>query len=174
MKKYRRERERRRQVRLLAEKGHTQKQIASELGVSTRTIKRDWDKIRSYVKGQVRKEIWQIEEAKRKEFEQRYEGLGANEKLHLLTQDLKSATESAHRLQSRRRPRIPHQQTPKQLDYILDLDSPTADGFPSVIVPKQSQFPLAEGFEMKFYAIKNGEKRELFNTGITTKNTPPY
>jgi len=135
MKKYRRERERRRQVRLLAEKGHTQKQIASELGVSTRTIKRDWDKIRSYVKGQVRKEIWQIEEAKRKEFEQRYEKLGANEKLHLLTQDLKSATESAHRLQSRRRPRIPHQQTPKQLDCILDLDSPTADGFPSVIVP---------------------------------------
>jgi len=65
MKGYTTERERRRQVRLLAEKGHTQKQIASELGVSTRTIKRDWDKIRPYVKGQTRKEIMQVVDARR-------------------------------------------------------------------------------------------------------------
>ena len=72
MERYTKERERRRQVRLLAEAGHTQKQIASELGVSTRTIKRDWDKIRSYVKGQTRKEITAVVDARREELERRF------------------------------------------------------------------------------------------------------
>ena len=84
------ERERRRQVRLLAEKGFTQKQIASELGVSTRTIKRDWDKIRPYVKGQTRKEIRAVVDERQKEFERRYEGLTVNEELKLLKQDIRS------------------------------------------------------------------------------------
>lgn len=51
LERWRLERERRRKVRVLAEKGYSQKQIARELGVSTRTVKRDWDKARSYVVG---------------------------------------------------------------------------------------------------------------------------
>ena len=174
MERYMKERERRRQVRLLAEKGYTQKQIASELGVSTRTIKRDWDKIRPYVKGQTRKEIRAVVDARQKEFERRYEGLTANEKLKLLKQDIRSAAKRAHGLQTSHSGRKPHQQPLRQLDYVLDLDSPTADGFPSVIVPSQGQFPLAEGYEMKFYAIKNGEKKELFKITISTKTTTPF
>ncbi len=91
MKRYSKERERRRQVRLLAEAGHTQKQIASELGVSTRTIKRDWNKIHSYVKGQTRKEIRQVVDERQQEFKRRYEGLTVNEELRLLKQDVKEA-----------------------------------------------------------------------------------
>ena len=41
-KRYKLERERRRQVRLLIEKGFSQQQVAEELGVSIRTVKRDW------------------------------------------------------------------------------------------------------------------------------------
>jgi predicted transcriptional regulator len=171
---YKRERERRRQVRVLAEKGFTQKQIADELGVSTRTVKRDWDKTRSYVKGQVNREIMQVADARRREFEQRYKGLTVNEELRLLKQDLRIAAKSVHRLLASHGRRESHPQTARQLDYILDLDNPTVDGFPSMIFPPQSRFPLAEGFEMKFYAIKNGEKRELFNIGISTKNTAPF
>ena len=161
-------------MRLLAEAGHSQKQIAFELGVLTRTIKRDWDKIRSYVKGQTRKEIRAVADARQKEFEHRYEGLTANEELHLLKQDIRSATKAAHKISSSRPPKNPRQQTLGQLDYFLDLDSPTADGFPNVIVPPDEKFPLAEGYEMKFYAIKNGEKRELFNINLSTKTASPF
>ena len=113
-------------------------------------------------------------DAGQKEFAQRYEGLTANEKLHLLKQDIRSATKSAHKLSSSHAPRNPHQHPLRQVDYVLDLDSPTADGFPSVIVPPEGQFPLAEGYEMKFYAIKNGEKKELFKITISTKTTQPF
>jgi hypothetical protein len=57
LERWRKERERRRKVRVLANKGYTQKQIALELGVSTRTVMRDWDKVRSYVKGQRNREL---------------------------------------------------------------------------------------------------------------------
>jgi FixJ family two-component response regulator len=59
LERWRKERERRRKVRVLAAKDYTQKQIARELGVSTRTVMRDWDKVRSYVKGQQNKREFQ-------------------------------------------------------------------------------------------------------------------
>ena len=79
--RYKLERARRRKVRVLAEKGLTQKQIAAKLGVSTRTVKRDWDKIRPYVKGQFRREIREIVDEQQREFEQRYEGKRSKTKL---------------------------------------------------------------------------------------------
>jgi hypothetical protein len=164
---YTRERSRRRSVRLLAEKGLTQQQIAAALNVSTRTIKRDWDKIMPYVKGQVHKEIRQVEDDRHKEFERRYEGLAGNEKLKLLKQDLKEATKMAHRLQTSHNRQAPHQEIRRQLDYILDLDSSTVDGFPSAIFPQQGGFSLSAGFDLKFYAVKNGEKRALFTICIS-------
>jgi hypothetical protein len=167
MRQYTRERSRRRSVRLLAEKGLTQQQIAAALSVSTRTIKRDWNKIMPYVKGQVHKEIRQVQDDRHKEFERRYEGLVGNEKLKLLKQDLKEVTKIANRLQTKDKRQAPNQQTHSQLDYILDLDSPTVDGFPSVIFPKQSSFSLSEGCDMKFYTVKNGAKRALFTIGIS-------
>ena len=174
MERYTKERERRRQVRLLAEKGHTQKQIASELGVSTRTIKRDWNKIQSYVKGQTRKEIRQVVEERQQEFKRRYEGLTVNEELRLLKQDVKEAVKEARALQTRDRRQEQRQQTTRQLDYTFDLDCLTADGFPRVIVPPLGSIPLAGGVGMKFYAIKNGEKRELLNISISTTNNSPF
>ena len=92
MGQYSRERKRRRSVRLLAEEGLTQRQIATALNVSTRTIKRDWNKIRPYMKGQVHKEIRQVEDERHKEFERRYEGLTGNEKLRLLKQDINAVS----------------------------------------------------------------------------------
>jgi len=174
MKRYLKERERRRQVRLLAEAGHTQKQIASELGVSTRTIKRDWNKIQSYVKGQTRKEIRQVVDERQAEFERRYEGLTVNEELRLLKQDVKEAVKEARALRTSHRRQEQRQQTARQLDYTFDLDTLTADGFPRVIVPPQGSIPLSGGVGMKFYAIKNGEKKELLNLSISTTNTSSF
>jgi predicted transcriptional regulator len=167
--RYKLERARRHKVRVLAEKGFTQKQIAAKLGVSTRTVKRDWDKIRPYVKGQFRREIREIVDEQQREFEQRYEGLTVNEKFRLLKQDVKEASKKVHAMQGSGRRKEMHQQTVQQLDCVFDLDSPTADGFPRVIAPLQGSIPLGGGVGMKFYAIKNGEKRELLNISISTK-----
>jgi predicted transcriptional regulator len=167
--RYKLERERRRKVRVLAEKGLTQKQIAAELGVSTRTVKRDWNKIRPYVKGQFRREIREVVAERQREFERRYEGLTVNEEFRLLKQDVKEAAKKVHALQRSDRRKELHQQTFQQLDCVFDLDSPTADGFPRLIAPRQGSIPLAGGVGMKFYAIKNGEKRELLNISISPK-----
>jgi hypothetical protein len=73
----------------------------------------------------------------------------------------------AHRLQTSHRWQEPNQQTRPQLNYILNLDSPTVDGFPSVIFPQQGSFSLSAGCEMKFFGVKNGVKRELFSIGLS-------
>ena len=175
MKGYTTERERRRQVRLLAEKGHTQKQIASELGVSTRTIKRDWDKIRPYVKGQTRKEIMQVVDARRGELERRYEGLTSNEKLKLLKQDVKEAAKETRALQTSYRRQEQRQQPFQQLDYIFDFDCPTAEGFPRVIFPFEgNSMQFLGDFELKFWILKKGEKKEICNVGISRKTHSPF
>ncbi len=174
MDRYAKERERRRQVRLLAEKGHTQKQIASELGVSTRTVKRDCDKIRSYVKGQARKEIRQVADEQQQEFKQRIEELTVNKRLKILKQDIKEATKKARAMQRNIKRKELKQQNVHQSDYIFDLDYPTSDGFPRVTAPPEGSFPLSEGISMKFYAIKNGEKKELLNITLSTKTTSPF
>ncbi len=168
MERYTKERERRRRVRLLAEAGHTQKQIASELGVSTRTIKRDWNKIHSYVKGQTRKEIRQVVDERQQQFERRYEGLTVNEELRLLKQDVKEAIKEARALQTSHRRQEQRQQTVRQLDYTFDLDHLTTDGFPRIMAPPDGCTQLSRGLvKMQFYALKNGEKRELLNISIS-------
>jgi hypothetical protein len=164
--RYKLERARRHKVR--------QKQIATKLGVSTRTVKRDWDKIRPYVKSQFRREIREIVDEQQREFEQRYEGLTVNEKFRLLKQDVKEASKKVHAMQGSGRRKEMHQQTFQQLDCVFDLDSPTADGFPRVISPLQGSIPLGGGVGMKFYAIKNGEKRELLNISISQKTNSSF
>ena len=88
--RYKLERARRRQVLCLAKKGLTQKEIASKLGVSTRTVKRDWKKLAPYLTGQFHRQIWEITAKQREKERQRYEGLTIKEELKLLKKDLKA------------------------------------------------------------------------------------
>lgn len=161
-KMYAKQRIRRRLVRLLVEKGFTQKQIATELGVSTRTVKRDWDKIRSYVKGQCQRENSREGDATWEEFERRYEKLAVNEDLKLLKQDVNAAAKKPHSLQTSPKRQTQPQQPAQQLEYTLDLDFPMAHGFPHVTVPPQTTFHLSEGIQMKFYAIKKRRKKKNY------------
>jgi hypothetical protein len=169
MARYKRERERRRQVRLLAEKGFTQKQIASELGVSTRTIKRDWNKLQSYVKGEINKGIRATVEERSREFEQRYEGLSINEELKLLKQDLKRVSKAARALQTSSKPQKQH--LGQHLDVTLNFDDLTPDGLPRVMVfPNQQSVRFSGEFAVNLYALKKGEKRELYNLHFSTNH----
>ena len=81
------ERERRRQVRVLAEQGFSQREIASKLGVCVRTVKRDWLKSRAYVKGERKKALKQLEEERQKLLQERCGKLGGNDRIKVLAQD---------------------------------------------------------------------------------------
>ncbi len=70
--RWRKERERRRRVRVLAEKGLTQKEIALELGVSRRTVIRDWAKARSYVTSQCNKEFREMVQREKQVLREKY------------------------------------------------------------------------------------------------------
>jgi len=92
--RYRLERERRRKVRLLAEKGLTQEQIAKEIGVSVRTVKRDWKKLHSYILGEFNKQVEKIMIERERGLDRRYEGLPFEQELKLLKQDTKHLLET--------------------------------------------------------------------------------
>jgi DNA-binding transcriptional regulator YiaG len=160
--RYRKERERRRKMRLLAEKGLSQTQIAHELGVSTRTVKRDWDKVRSYVKGQASKEINEISEKRRREFVQRYEGVPPKEQLKLLKYDVKEISRRARMFKPREAPRC------GEMAVTLRLDDLAPEGFPCVeVFPNRPNLSLAREFDLKINACKSGEKRELCTLHFT-------
>jgi predicted transcriptional regulator len=154
--RYRKERERRRKIRVLAEKGLSQAQIAKELGVSTRTVKRDWDKVRSYAKAQANKELKESAEKRKEEFEHRYEDVPPKEQLKLFKNDVKDVSRMAQRLQHRASPRC------GEMVVTLHLNDLSPDGFPYVeVFPNRPKLSLTREFDLKINAWKNGLKREL-------------
>jgi DNA-binding CsgD family transcriptional regulator len=85
---YKHERLRRWRVRLLTEQGFTQEQIAKQLGVSTRTVKRDWQKVKPYVLSQFNLLMKERLQKERQETEAKYAGLTLKEAIRLLRRDL--------------------------------------------------------------------------------------
>ena len=81
----------------------------------------------------------------------------------------RDALQDSHRRKEQR------QQTVRQLDYTFDLDHLTTDGFPRVMAPPDGCTQLSGGLvKMQFYALKNGEKRELLNISISTNNNSAF
>jgi transposase len=160
---YKKERARRRQARVLAAQGFTQAQIAKKLGVHIRTVKRDWIKIRPYVRSRFKKAISQIREQERKEYQQRFEGLTSNQKLGLLGRDLKGIKEASEKIKMLQQASLKEQERQRrQLIVTLNFDEQTEDGFPRVVVfPAAPHLQLSGKFDVKLLGLKNGEKREL-------------
>jgi transcriptional antiterminator len=94
-------------VRLLVEKGFAQRQIADKLGISVRTVKRDWSKLQPFLKGQVFQEIRDDADKQRRLFEARYTGLTLKQQLKLLRCDSENEREKKQVLEAiyRRRKR---------------------------------------------------------------------
>jgi len=163
LERWRKERERRRKVRVLAAKGYTQEQIARELGVSTRTVKRDWDKVRSYVKGQLNREMRENIEREKLEFPQKY-GLTFDDAMEYLKQGQR---DFPRRLQAANTPSaVPNKPAGKrcrEMEINLHFDLPAPNGFPSVSVYPTEGFYFSKELCVRVNACKNGEKRELCN-----------
>src|SRR3990170_5985989 len=163
LERWRKERERRRKVRVLAEKGYTQKQIAHELGVSTRTVIRDWDKVRSYVKGRRNRGLREKVEREKLLFPHKY-GMSFNDAIKFLKQ---SQRDFPRRLQAANTlPAVsskPHGKKCREMEITLNLDFPAPNGFPTVSVSPAEGFRFSGKFLLRVNACKNGEKRELCN-----------
>jgi hypothetical protein len=163
LERWRKERERRRRVRVLAVKGYTQRQIARELGVSTRTVNRDWDKVRSYVKGKGNREMREQVEREKLEYPQKY-GLSFNDAMKFLEQ---SQRDFPRRLQATNTPPMVNSKHGgkryREMEITLYLDLLAPNGFPSVSVYPTESFHFSKELCVRVKACKNGEKLELCN-----------
>lgn len=175
--RYKKERERRRQIRLLVEKGFKQKQIAEKLGVSVRTVKRDWRKIGRYVTGDWNRSRRQITEARRKELFPNLEGFGNLEgtavhegiaesrarmralfqQIRLIGPALKEEVKYERRVQELLR------KYNRQIIFTMNLDNLDQKGIPSIeIFPRRMLIYCREKeFWINFRVLKNGVKHEL-------------
>jgi DNA-binding CsgD family transcriptional regulator len=148
LKQYRLERKRRRQVRELASKGYTQQQIAVELGVSVRTVKRDWEKVRAYVKGQNNKALKEraIDEIAVGDFEKWSQNLTHKER-DLIIKRLSKQPKRKH-----------------TFIVYLNMDKQNIAGFPYVTTyPTSAHFSFSGKLVVKIRMIKDRKKKELLN-----------
>jgi len=150
---YKKERERRRQIRLLNEQGLTQKQIAEKLGVCLRTVKRDWKKLKPYVMGQWHQRISELEEQRRKELFASVEGLSLAQQSRVL---FKRLTDEIIRMKALEREREYNRHTAK---IFINLDK-LRDGYPAV-----SFWPSNPTFQMPMYLhlvfVKDGQYKDM-------------
>jgi hypothetical protein len=148
-------------------KGYAQKQIARELGVSTRTVIRDWDKLRSYVKGQQTRELKEQVEKEKLEFPQKY-GISFNDAMKFLE---RSQRDFPKKLQATNAPPMvnskPSGKRYREMEITLYLDLLAPNGFPSVSVYPAESFNFSKELCVRVKACKNGEKLELCNLHFT-------
>jgi hypothetical protein len=124
---------------------------------------RDWDKVRSYVKGQRNRELRMKVEGEKLLFPQKY-GLSFIDAMEYLKQ---SQRVFPRRLQvANTLPAVsskPNGKKCRKMEITLNLDFPAPNGFPTVSVSPAEGFRFSGEFFLRVNACKNGEKRELCN-----------
>lgn len=157
---YKKERERRRQIRLLNEEGLTQKQIAEKLGLSLRTVKRDWKKLKPYVTGQWHKKISELEEQRRKELFASVEGLPLAKQSRVL---FKRLTDIIVRMKALEREREYNRHITK---IFINLDE-SRDGYPAISFwPRNSTFQLP--MYLHLICVKDGQQKDMGTLQLKT------
>lgn len=165
---YWKERDRRGQVLKLCEEGLTQKQIAERLGVTTRTVKRDFAKIKPYYMRKIRHYQKILQEEGDREFEKfkdanLFELLGLLEARVMLLQKLGLLRKRVYRCH--------------RLNFILDLNFANAvDGYPKVtIVPNNKNGNVKFDFPLKISVFgMRGKNMVELGRVILNKNKPKY
>lgn len=154
-KQYQKERQRRRQIlELLSENKSSTIQIAQELGVCTRTVRRDLDKLDRYLKGQITKRKHLLDEQERQILDilSTYDKL---ERFKVLTRFL-----FITRKLSKKEEYGLHNRT-----IILDLDQ-AANGVPKVFM-EDEQSTIKTPLYVNLSIIKDGHSHVL--GGLTIK-----
>ena len=155
VKQYKKERQRRRLIKFLVEQGFTQKQIAEKLGVSERTVRNDWKKLRNYLKGQIRVNREMLERQRILEFNQQIVGMTLTQECRFL----KKRVEEVIRLRQRIDKFL--DKTREYVTFTIDLDDCT-DGIPA-IQPNRNNLciDLRKGLIIEFVVKKDGLREKL-------------
>jgi len=156
---YKKERNRRKQAYKLACKGYTHEQIAEKLGVSTKTVQRDFKKLKSYINGKLNKTVMKFEEERWNKIQAQLKGLNEFKRLHQLTNLL-------IKLEKQRRGR---EYSRHLMKIIIDMDDLVED----TTIPKIKRWPNREHmtFKMplhfKFYYRIGGKNLRIGGFDLT-------
>lgn len=119
--------------------------------MSVRTVKRDWDKIRAYVKGQQNKTLLKkaTDEMARDTFRQWSEGLSLPERSKFL------------------KPRKMRRPEDRELIIYFNMDNLAPNGFPRVTTfPAEGNFAFSGKLDVRIRMIKDGKRQELYGFKI--------
>jgi transposase len=158
-KRWRLERERRKQVMQLHDKGLSYADIAGRLGVSERTVKRDMAKIKPYYERQVKNYLRKLQQAKIAEVEAELEGKSPSEQLDILFRKWDEHVRLTRQREYRR----------SQLTLTLDLDAALAGGEVLRCAPKPP-ISMKYPFHIRFELVMKGKKAVV---GILTISSSP-
>jgi AraC-like DNA-binding protein len=147
-KRYWLERNRRKRVMELCEQHLSCRQMAEQLGVSERTVKRDLARIRPYYERQIRHFLNRVEQERREEAAAQLEGLSLNEQFRLLKRRA-AAIIDLHKLMEKRE-YIRH-----QMSITIDLDN-VSQGFPAIKSTPQPSFSIRLPLKINLEFKKNG------------------
>lgn len=148
-KQYWKERDRRKQILELFNEGLSFGEIAERLGVNRRTVRRDLQKLERYVKGQISRRAYLLEQEQRKQLEALSE-LSLVERYKALTNLMFRARKLSKKEEYER-----HNKT-----IVIDLDNLTPDGYPRVLMGKPSS-PFKTPYNINFVASKDDKPRIL-------------
>ena len=138
----------------LAGQGLTLSQIAKEIGVSIKTVQRDLSKLERYVKGQINRRRYLLDQEHRRELE----SLSATsflERSKMLSRLLFHTRKLGRKEEYKQ-----HNKT-----IFLDLDNLSVDGFPR-LVTKSVSSTFKTPYNMTFIAVKQGQHHLLGNLRI--------
>jgi DNA-binding CsgD family transcriptional regulator len=144
-KQYWKERGRRKQILELLNEGLSFGEIAKRLGVNQKTVHRDMQKLERYVKGQISRKAYLLEQEQRKQLEES-SGLSLAERYKALSNLMFRARKLSKKEEYER-----HNKT-----IVIDLDNLTPDGYPRVLMAKPSS-PFKTPYKINFIASKDGK-----------------
>lgn len=165
IKQYKKERQRRHWLKFLVEHGFSQKQIARRLGVSERTVRNDWRKLRNYVKGQIRANREMLERHRILEFNQQIAGLTLTQECRFLKKRVEEKIKQRQRIDKLL------YKIRRHITFTINLDDCTG-GIPAIQPHyNNTRINLEKGLMIKFIVKKDGVKEKLGLFTIRTKPT---
>ena len=152
-KQYWRERNRRKQVLKLTKDGYTLQQIAKQLGVSYRTVRRDAVKLRPYIKGQFNRHLAELSRQERERLDRELEDLSM--------QDMGKRFQTITNLMFKTR-KLSKQEIEKQHNNMIFLDYDNLDvcGYPTIKIANPGG-TFKTPYNLSVIAVKDGKPQHV-------------